>query len=97
MALRQTLKTADTFAFEKKAFYSPAEVARILGVSDQTVLDRIHDDKLFAVQLSARIYRIPLAALLQFLGLPPEIRRVVRPNAKVPRTDRDWDARERRR
>ncbi|TMF62184.1 MAG: helix-turn-helix domain-containing protein, partial [Chloroflexi bacterium] len=47
----RTGKRPEDFSFERKAFYSPAEVARILGVSDQTVLDLVHEDRLFAVQI----------------------------------------------
>lgn len=60
--------------FARKPFYTPAEVARILKISDRTVLERIHRQELYAVQLGPRLYRIPLGALLQFLGAPPEIK-----------------------
>lgn len=74
--------------FERKPFYSPAEVGRIAGISDQTVLDRIHDGRLYAARLGPRLYRIPLGALLQFLGAPPEIRWTHDPTARVDtRTD----------
>src|SRR5437660_84168 len=55
----RTGRRPEDFSFERKAFYSPAEVARILGVSDQTVLDLVHEDRLFAVQIGPRLYRIP--------------------------------------
>ena len=43
-------------------------------VSDQTVLDWIHGGRLFAAQIGPRLFRIPLASLMQFLGVPPRIR-----------------------
>ena len=64
--------------FERKPFYTPAEVAELLGISDQTVLERIHEGQLFAVQLGPRLYRIPLGSVLQFLGAPPSITRTRR-------------------
>lgn len=73
--------------FERKPFYSPSQIAQILGISTQSVLDRIHEDKLYAVRISPRIYRIPLAGFLQFLGEPPPIRRTVRRVRRLP----DWD------
>lgn len=65
--------------FERKAFYTPAEVAAILRVSTQTVLAWIHADRLYGIRLSERIYRIPLGALLQRLGEPPRVTREVHP------------------
>lgn len=76
--------------FERKAFYTPAEVAAILRVSTQTVLDWIHEGRIYGIQLSERIYRIPLGALLQTLGQPPRVTRRVRPDV-VP--DRAADMR----
>ena len=66
--------SVDDFTFEKKPLYSPADVALILDVSDQTVLDWIHGGRLFAAQIGPRLFRIPLASLMQFLGVPPRIR-----------------------
>ncbi len=59
---------------ERKAFYAPAEVARLAGVSSTTLLDWIHSEKLFAVRLSPRIYRIPLASVIGLL-YPHMVRR----------------------
>lgn len=42
-----------------KAFYSPAELAGILGVHPDTVMNYIHAEKVYAIKLSARTYRIP--------------------------------------
>ena len=80
-----------TLEFERKAFYSPIEVARILGVSTQTVLDRIHDGSLYGVRLSPRIYRVPLGGLLMFLGEPPRIKRITRSVRRLPRWARELD------
>ncbi|HUG06936.1 MAG TPA: helix-turn-helix domain-containing protein [Candidatus Limnocylindria bacterium] len=73
-ATTKSVPSVDDFIFEKKPLYSPAEIARILDVSDQTVLDWIHSDKLFAAQIGPRLFRIPLGSLMQFLGVPPQIR-----------------------
>lgn len=54
----------------RKAFYSPGEVAGFLDVSTDTILNYIHAEKLFAIQLSARTYRIPQRAVARLLGLP---------------------------
>jgi excisionase family DNA binding protein len=75
------------FDFERKPFYTPAEVSQIADISDQTVLQRIHDGELYAARLG-RLFRVPLGALLQFLGAPPEIRWTRNPEAHVDaRTD----------
>ncbi len=88
MTARTPARPTVPFDFERKAFYTPAEVAGIVGVSDQTILERIHTGKLYAVRLGPRLFRIPLGSLMQFLGVPPAIRRTVDPNAKVdPKTD----------
>ncbi|MBI2325058.1 MAG: helix-turn-helix domain-containing protein [Chloroflexi bacterium] len=71
-------RSAFKYAFEPKAFYTPSEVATILQVSSQTVLDWIHKDLLDAIQLSERVYRVPLGALMIRLGEPPRVRREVR-------------------
>lgn len=42
-----------------QAFYSPAELAALLGLHPDTILNYIHGGKVFAIQLSARTYRIP--------------------------------------
>jgi len=51
--------------FERKAFYSPTDVARIFDVDPSTVMDWIHRKSLYAVKLGPRTYRIPLAVLLR--------------------------------
>jgi excisionase family DNA binding protein len=72
-AIKDRTPTVDDFKFEKKPLYSPGDVARILEVSDQTVLDWIHRGRLFAAQIGRRLFRIPHASLMQFLGVPPRI------------------------
>lgn len=95
MATRISTRPESALDFERKPFYSPAEVAKILSISDQTVLERIHEGRLFAVQLGVRLYRIPLGALLQFMGAQPSIRRSVNPQTQVNRkTDDPQDAAE---
>src|SRR5258708_14360683 len=74
---------APSLDFERKPFYSTVDVAKIAGISDTTVLARIHSGELFAVQLGPRLYRIPLGALLQFLGGAPSIRKSADQRAKV--------------
>jgi excisionase family DNA binding protein len=61
--------------FEKKAYYAPAEIARILAVHPSTVLDWIHRGRLFAHRLSPRVFRIPLGSFMQFLGAAPRAAR----------------------
>ena len=54
--------------FEKKAFYTPAEISALLQVHVSTVRDWIHTERLFAYQLSDRVCRIPLSSLMELLG-----------------------------
>jgi len=56
----------------RKPFYSPKEYAAIAGIHPSTVLDYIHAGTLYAVRISDRVYRIPLASLLNSL-YPDEI------------------------
>ena len=60
-----------------KAFYSPTEVGELLGVTSDTVLNYIHDKKVFAIQLSQRTYRIPQRELARMLGTTVAESRVV--------------------
>lgn len=63
--------------FERKALYSPHEVARIAGLSTSTILNYIRSEKLYAIKLSERTYRIPIASLIATffpeLKRPPKI------------------------
>ena len=54
-----------------KRFYTPQEVAQLLGVSPTTVMSRIHDGALPAVRVSDRIYRIPVPAFDRFVSTEP--------------------------
>ena len=47
-------------------YLTPREVAARLRVSPTTVMRAIHEDRLFAVRVSARVYRIPTGALARF-------------------------------
>ena len=87
-------RPAVALEFTRKAFYSPAEVAQILAISDQTVLQRIHEGQLYALRLGPRLFRIPLGSLMQFLGEPPHIKRTYRRGHVDSRTDRPQDAAE---
>ena len=48
-------------------FYTPQEVAKLLGVSPTTVMSRIRDGALPAIRVSQRIYRIPIPAFERFV------------------------------
>lgn len=62
---------------ERKAFYSPQEVAELAGLSTSTILNYIRSEKLYAIKLSERAYRIPLASVIATfypeLKRPPKI------------------------
>lgn len=51
-----------------RRFYTPHEVAELLGVSSTTVMSRIHDGALPAVRVSDRVYRIPVPAYERFVS-----------------------------
>jgi|GEM_PF-1455403 DNA binding domain, excisionase family len=51
-----------------RRFYTPQEVAGLLGVSATTVMTRIHDGALPAVRVSDRVYRVPVAAFERFVS-----------------------------
>jgi excisionase family DNA binding protein len=55
----------------ERRFYTPQEVADLLGVSPTTVMSRIHDGALPAVRVSDRIYRIPVPAFERFVSTQP--------------------------
>jgi excisionase family DNA binding protein len=61
-----------------RLYYTPAEVAEILRISDDAVLDLIHRDELPALRVSPRITRIPVAGFDAWReGWKPRRRRVV--------------------
>ncbi len=57
-----------------KAFYSPGEMAEMLGLHPDTILNYVHAGRLAAIQLSARTYRIPQR----------EVRRLIAPETLKP-------------
>ena len=60
-----------------KLYYTPREVAEILEISDDAVLDLVNRGALAALRVSPRITRIPIAAFdLWREGFVPRHRRV---------------------
>jgi len=45
-----------------RLYYTPKEVAEILGISDDAVLDLVNRGSLPALRISPRITRVPIAA-----------------------------------
>ncbi len=68
MALAEAPGLDDLARSLTRPFYSPAEVAALAGVSSSTILNYVHANRLAAVQLSERTYRIPRKAVLRLLG-----------------------------
>jgi excisionase family DNA binding protein len=61
----------------EKLYYTPQEIAQILAISDDAVLDLVNRGSLPAIRPSARITRIPIAAFdLWREGYTPRRRRV---------------------
>ena len=83
----QTEQVISRTDFEKKAFYTPAEISGLLQVHPSTVRDWIHTQRLFAYQLSERVYRIPLSSLMELLG---ETDAVARRELSTAESDRTW-------
>ncbi len=73
--------------FEKKAFYTPAEISALLQIHVSTVRDWIHMERLFAYQLSERVYRIPLSSLMELLG---ETDAAIRRDLSTAESDQIW-------
>jgi excisionase family DNA binding protein len=67
----------------ERLYYTPREVAEILRISDDAVLDLIHRDEIPALRVSARIIRIPVAGFDAWReGRRPRRRRpIIRPAA----------------
>ena len=60
-----------------KLYYTPKEVAEILAISDDAVLDLVNSGSMPALRVSPRITRIPIAAFdLWREGFTPRRRRV---------------------
>jgi hypothetical protein len=94
---RMRPKTLEDLGVERKPFYTTAEVADIMVMSDQNVLDRIHlpadhPQHLYAVALGPRTYRIPIGALAQLAGIPPRTTIGKRPR-RISEAIRDESAR----
>ena len=51
---------------QDKQFLSPNDIASELSVSPSTVLRLIHEQRLPAIRVSERIYRIPVAAFEKY-------------------------------
>lgn len=51
---------------QDKQFLSPNDIASELSVSTSTVLRLIHEQRLPAIRVSERIYRIPVAAFERY-------------------------------
>ena len=83
-----TTQIGSRLDFERKAFYTPAEISHLLNVHVSTVRDWIHADRLFAYRLSERVYRVPLSALMELLG---EHGTVTRRELPADEADRLWD------
>jgi excisionase family DNA binding protein len=71
-----------------RLYHTPKEVAEILGISDDAVLDLINRGDLPGLRISPRITRIPIAAFDRWReGYRPKRRRVViRPARRERRT-----------
>ncbi|MBI2774284.1 MAG: helix-turn-helix domain-containing protein [Chloroflexi bacterium] len=64
--------------------YTPAEVARLLRVSPRTVLNWIRAERLVAIKVSPRVYRITVAALVKML-FPERIRHLpIKRTGRIP-------------
>ena len=61
--------------FPAKAFYSPAEVAQILGVSDSHITNMVKGGTIDAVRLSPRVIRISYGTLMRLIGQPLPVER----------------------
>ncbi|MFH1475067.1 MAG: helix-turn-helix domain-containing protein [Chloroflexota bacterium] len=61
--------------FPAKAFYSPAEVAHILDVSNSHITNMIKSGSIEAVRLSPRIIRISYGTLMRLVGQPLPVSR----------------------
>jgi excisionase family DNA binding protein len=65
----------DVDQFPRKPFYSVAEVAAILGVSDTHVHTLISQGALGAIRISPRVTRISYGSLMGLVGQPLRVTR----------------------
>lgn len=56
-----------------QAFYTPAELARLLGVDVSTVRRWVSSRRLVAYRLPARVTRIPLGSVMELFGESQEV------------------------
>lgn len=77
---------------DSKPYYTPGEIATLAQVDPKTVMSWIHSGKLNAVQLSARIYRVPFAAVIKLLA-PDQVRHPTIRRRTVERIERPREAR----
>jgi excisionase family DNA binding protein len=61
-------------AFEHKPFYSPAEVAAILGVSPSYINSMVDRGEIDAIRLSPRVTRIPYGSVMSLVGQALDVR-----------------------
>jgi excisionase family DNA binding protein len=73
---------------QDKQFLSPNEIASELAVSPSTVLRLIHEQRLPAICVSERIYRIPLAAFEKYKAGALESPSPARVSAEVKKRPR---------
>ncbi len=79
---------------DRKPFYTPGEIAALARVDPKTVMSWIHEGKLNGVRLSARIYRVPLAAVIKLLA-PDQVRRPALRRRTVRQLERPGERRAR--
>ena len=73
---------------QDKPFLSPNEIASELAVSTSTVLRLIHEQRLPAIRVSERIYRIPVAAFEKYKAGALESPSPARVSAEVKKRPR---------
>ena len=80
--------------FPVKPFYSPAEVAEILGVSDTHVHTLIDRGVIGAVRISPRVTRISYGSLMSLIGRPLAVKRSTLRPEDVEAIEADLEAEE---
>lgn len=69
---------------DRKPFYTPIEVAKITGLDETQILERMQlpeadSNYLYALELEQGAWRIPLGAVVQLIGVPAAIKRGTAP------------------